>query len=326
MALSYKPYPNALLNPCIDPIFKILFTTNSLESKEALTCFLSDIFESPVTDVELQPNELSGESLDDKQSEFDINCKINGRFVNIEMQSRNSHSDYGKRAEYHVAHLLNHYTYKGLSWQELPLVFQVSILNFIFDDDESECINWYTMKNKNNRNVADLMNIIFIELPKIQKLPDNPENLTNLQMWGKFFLYASIAEKKEYIQQLCKYNKGIKMAVTVLENVSQEELNWYHETRYWMHVSDMKSAERYATEIGMKNGMEQGLQQGLQQGIEQGLQQGIQQGISQGISQGVHQNQIETTKRLLAMNLTLEQIAQATQLSLEEINKIKAEL
>lgn len=112
------------------------------------------------------------------------------------MQSRNSHSDYGKRAEYHVAHLLNHYTYKRLSWQELPLVFQVSILNFIFDDDESECINWY------------------------------------------------------------------------------------HETRYWMHVSDMKSAE-----IGMKNGMEQGLQQCIEYGI-----------------------------------------AQASQLSLEEINKIKEEL
>ena len=28
------------------------------------------------------------------------------------------------------------------------------------------------------------------------------------------------------------------MAFTVLKNVSQDELNWYHETRYWMHVSD----------------------------------------------------------------------------------------
>ena len=37
------------------------------------------------------------------------------------------------------------------------------------------------------------------------------------------------------------------MAFTVLKNVSQDELNWYHETRYWMHVSDelsMKEAAR----------------------------------------------------------------------------------
>ena len=42
------------------------------------------------------------------------------------------------------------------------------------------------------------------------------------------------------------------MAFTVLKNVSQDELNWYHETRYWMHVSDeltMKNAAK-KEEIG----------------------------------------------------------------------------
>jgi len=29
------------------------------------------------------------------------------------------------------------------------------------------------------------------------------------------------------------------MAFTVLENVSQDELNWYHETRYWMHAMSL---------------------------------------------------------------------------------------
>lgn len=31
------------------------------------------------------------------------------------------------------------------------------------------------------------------------------------------------------------------MAVAVLKNISQDEINWYHETRYWMHVSDEKT-------------------------------------------------------------------------------------
>ena len=82
---SYRPSPTALLNPCADPIFKILFTDASDEAHEALTCFLSDILEKTVTDVVLQPNELSGESASDKQSEFDINCKIDGKIANIEM-------------------------------------------------------------------------------------------------------------------------------------------------------------------------------------------------------------------------------------------------
>ncbi|MCQ2242292.1 PD-(D/E)XK nuclease family transposase [Treponema sp.] len=85
MALTYRPSRDALLNPCADPTFKIIFTDDSDESRDALTCFLSDILEKQVTDVVLQPNELSGEALDDKQSEFDINCKIDGKAVNIEM-------------------------------------------------------------------------------------------------------------------------------------------------------------------------------------------------------------------------------------------------
>ena len=114
---TYRPSPTALLNPCVDPIFKILFTDASDEAHQALTCFLSDILEKTVTDVVLQPNELSGESSSDKQSEFDINCKIDGKVVNIEMQGENHKSDYGKRAEYHAAHVLNHYTQKGIDWE-----------------------------------------------------------------------------------------------------------------------------------------------------------------------------------------------------------------
>ena len=82
---TLKPSPTALLNPCVDPIFKILFTDESEEAHQALTCFLSDIFGKPVSDVTLQPNELSGESTSDKQSEFDINCVLEGKKINIEM-------------------------------------------------------------------------------------------------------------------------------------------------------------------------------------------------------------------------------------------------
>lgn len=33
------------------------------------------------------------------------------------------------------------------------------------------------------------------------------------------------------------------MAVTVLKNISRDEINWYRETRYWMHISDEKVLE-----------------------------------------------------------------------------------
>lgn len=93
------------------------------------------------------------------------------------------------------------------------------------------------------------------------------------------------------------------MAFTVLKNVSQDELNWYHESRYWMHVSD---------ELTMKNAAER-----------RGLEAGIAQGKEEGIAQGSREKALETARNMLEMKLgTREQIAKATDLPLETINEL----
>lgn len=288
---SIRPTPTALLNPCADPIFKILFTNESKESNIALTDFLTDIIGKKVSNVVLQPNELSGESATDKQSEFDINCKIEGKIVNIEMQGLNKDNHFGKRAEYHVAHLFNHYVTKGTEWITSPQAFQISVLNFIFDDKENDCISYYSMKNQNGNPLAGMLNVVFLELPKIEELPDDLTLLTPVQMWGKFFLYASNPEKKDFITKLAEINRGIKMAVTVLKNISQDEINWYHETRYWMHVSDEKTM--------------------------------IYEAKRKGIDEGKKETYLEVAKNALKAGLSTEQISKITGLSAEEIDKLR---
>ena len=294
-----RPSPSALLNPCVDPIFKILFTDESKESNIALTCFLTDIIGKKVSNVVLQPNELSGETNTDKQSEFDINCKIDGKIVNIEMQGLNKDNHFGRRAEYHVAHLYNHYVTKGLDWKETPQAFQISVLNFTFDDSEKDCISYYLMRNQNGRTIAGMLNVIFMELPKIEPIPDDFSLLTPVQMWGKFFLYANKPDKSDFVEKLAEQNRGIKMAVTVLKNISQDEMNWYHETRYWMHVSDEKTMINEAERRGRAEGKKEGKAEGVLEGIKQVAQKAIKAGLPS------------------------EQIALLTGLSEEEINQLK---
>ena len=55
---------------------------------------------------------------------------------------------------------------------------------------------------------------------------------------------------------------------------------------------------------------------------QRGYKEGVSDGISQGISQGEHLKAIETAKNLLAMKLSVEQVAQGTGLSLETIENI----
>ena len=93
------------------------------------------------------------------------------------------------------------------------------------------------------------------------------------------------------------------MAVTVLKNVSQDEINWYHESRYWIHVSDEKTRTRAATERGLAEGMKKGL--------------------AEGRAEGIALTKEETAINFLKMKtLSVEQIAQGVGLSVAEVQKL----
>lgn len=94
-------------------------------------------------------------------------------------------------------------------------------------------------------------------------------------------------KKPEFVDKLAECNRGIKMAVTVLKNISQDEINWYHETRYWMHVSDEKTMINVAERRGIANGIQQVARNAIKEG------------------------------------LPTEQIAKLTGLTVDEINKLK---
>ena len=60
-------------------------------------------------------------------------------------------------------------------------------------------------------------------------------------------------------------------------------------------------------------------------GFEQGREQGIEQGIKKGIEQGIEQNKEEVIRNLLAMNMSMEVIAQAVNLPIEKIRALASE-
>ncbi len=58
---SYIPYEGALLNPRRDRTFKAIFGGDSPDARFALKSFLEAIFEKEVCNIQLGPNELSGD-------------------------------------------------------------------------------------------------------------------------------------------------------------------------------------------------------------------------------------------------------------------------
>ena len=56
--------------------------------------------------------------------------------------------------------------------------------------------------------------------------------------------------------------------------------------------------------------------------LDDRYQKGMEEGMEKGIAEGKHEATTETAQRLLAMGLSAEQVAKATQLSLEIIKNL----
>ncbi len=316
---SLRPYPGAMLNPKVDPIFKSLFTQNSEASNAALTAFLSVMLKQNISDVTITQNELPIESERDKQSIFDIACKsqsdeidTENKVLNVEMQGLNDLDSFDNRSEYYVAHLLNHNVRKGMTWRQVPEAMMISVLNFIYDDTIDDGFLTYTMRLEDGKGLKSArMKIIYLELPKYKDIPDEPvEKLTTVEKWAKFFLYADCKEKAEYIRKLADSEEGIMCAQTALDSISQSEAEWIRERDYWDAVMTERTIREEAEIRGLKSGMEKGLQQGIQQGIKQGIQQGIQQ------------NRKETAKSFYANGVSIEIIAKSLNMTIEQVQEI----
>nr|WP_297013093.1 hypothetical protein [Prevotella sp.] len=64
----------------------------------------------------------------------------------------------------------------------------------------------------------------------------------------------------------------------------------------------------------------------LEKGREEGMAKGMEKGLEKGREEGMEKEKISTARRLLSMGLSEEQVSTATELSLEEIQKLREQV
>ena len=301
---SLRPSPTALLNPLCDFSFKAMFTADTKESNAALRDFISTILNREVEEVQLMPNEPPVQVATESQMSFDVSAKFNdGERADIEVQSRSEDYDYAVRAEIQVARLLSTSNMKGDDWATPP-AYQISVLNFEFDKDDSSPLSWYNMRKANGRQLSDRLNVIFFDLIKIHKLLGKPvETLSKLEKWGLFLSYAGDERRVDYIESLTQSEEGLMNAKSSLCTISEDEINWARQN------SIFKAQRDYNT------------------GMHNAEKRGFNKGVTAGLAAGAQKTAIANAKNFLRMNiLTPEQIAEGTSLPLEEVLALQKEL
>ena len=250
-----------------------------------------------ITEIELQ------KTIDDagraKGVRFDVwakDCK--GNIYDIEMQAIDR-KDLAKRIRYYQAAIDVSTLGKSKPYESLPDTFIIFFCTF---DYLEKGLPVYTFKTTCNEDTAVTLEDGITKIIVNSKAAEHEKN-EKLKVFLEY-MNGKVSDD-EFIQRLERRIKEVK---------ANEELR-----REYMLVNTI---ERDARNDGWKAGIAKGLAEGKSLGLAEGKSLGLAEGEARGRSEGSRQAKLETAKNLLNFGLSIENIAQATGLTMQDVERL----
>ena len=288
------------IDPRVDWAFKRIF--GSEDTKECLITFLNGLFEDElvIKDVTFAKTEKLGLRPDDRGVVFDVYCITNeGKHIIVEMQKKEQEY-FADRALYYTARAIVQQGVRGIWDYHLAPVYTVCFMDFVSDSPVLKKFRTDLVLTdlQTRQQVSDRMRIVYLQLPLFDKHTE-AECMDIFDCWIYIVKNMNMFEQMPFSE---KYPVFRKLAeIGDLRKLSREELELYDED-----IKNMRDI--YATrKFDEKKGIEIGMAKGR----------------AEGRAEGMEKEKLATAHRLLSMGLSDEQVATATELPLEEIQKLK---
>ena len=288
------------IDPRVDWAFKRIF--GSEDTKECLITFLNGLFEDElvIKDVTFAKTEKLGLRPDDRGVVFDVYCITNeGKHVIVEMQKKEQEY-FADRALYYTARAIVQQGIRGIWDYHLAPVYTVCFMDFV---SQSPILKEFRTDLvltdlQTRQQVSDRMRIVYLQLPLFDKHTE-AECMDIFDCWIYIVKNMNMFEQMPFSE---KYPVFRKLAeIGDLRKLSREELELYDEDI--KNMRDIYATRKFDEKKGMEIGMEKGMAKGMAKGMEK--------------------EKLATARRLLSMGLSDEQVSTATELPLEEIQKMK---
>ena len=300
------------INPFTDYGFKKIFGDE--ENTELLESLINDILglegKDKIKKIIFKNGELLPDSPEDRKAIFDLYCtdEKGSEFI-VELQKVHQ-EHFQSRALYYTSFPIQEQAIRGKWDFSLTPIYFIGLLNFTIDrfKESPEFLHHGKIMDIKTKEVMyDNLNMIYVEIPKLQK---NKEELSNHLEWWLYVL-----QNLSRLDDVPKGLKGdiIEKAFEKAEfiNLPKAEQDKYHKNL--KVYRDLINSFETAHKDGMKKGLKEGIKQGIEQGIEQGIKEGFQKGIKQ--------EKIELAKNLLDI-LDSKTIAIKTGLTIEEVEDL----
>ena len=274
-----------------DIFFRYLF--GCPENEDLLVDFINAVFRDTGKKIISRATVLNPFNLKDsfnaKESILDIKAATDdGRLLNIELQVIGS-SLYRKRIAYYLAKLHTSQLTTGDDYGKIVQTVGIHIVDFELENSDKNIHNCYHLYSESNKNLCltDDLEVHVLELPKLR---NNLKIDRRLLGWLEFF---EEEEEGKNMDAVIEKNPKLTRAEELFKRFTEnEELNRYEakvkyerDLRYW--------AECYAEKK-----------------------------YNEAREEGEHKKAVETAKKFLSMGLSVEQVADGTGLSIEEIEKL----
>ena len=280
------------LDPKADLTFKKIFAKHPDLLISLLNSLLPLSDEEQIVEIKYLPNELVPELYGRKNTIVDVLCQdVSGRKFCVEMQMEWSNA-FMQRVLFNASKLYVTQLQKAEEYETLKPVYSLNLVNEIFEKDMPDCFihNYRIVHDKDTKKVIEGLHFTFIELPKF-----TPHTFLEKRMsvlWLRFLTEID-SDTREVPADLLESPEISKALEEVkVSSFTDAELRTYD--KFWDTIRTEKTLLKDKYEKGMEKG-------------------------------AIDEN-IATAQRLLAMGLSVDQVATATQLTLEHIEKLKNSL
>ena len=122
--------------------------------------------------------------------------------------------------------------------------------------------------------------------------------------------------EERYISLLTDFGFDRLFEEAEIAKFTPQEMREYETSK--MAYRDIKNS----VDTAKREGIAEGMEKGMKEGMELGMAKGKQEGLAEGMEKGMNQKALEIAENMLAMGLSAEQVAKATQLPLDIIKNL----
>lgn len=293
------------INPFTDIGFKRIFGQEF--SKPLLLDFLNNLLvgERKIENITFLDKEMPRDIEGERSIIYDVLCETEtGEKIIVEMQNQRQ-PFFKQRSIFYASEAISRQARKGREWRFDKAVYLIAFLNFTLEDIGTTFRTDVALLDMRTKEVfSDKIRLIYLQLPYFNKEADECEN--DFERWIYVLKNMETINRLPWTAKSAVF-KRLEEIAEVRALTKEEQMQYDHALKVYR---DNYNTFQGAIEEGMKEGREKGLKEGREKGIKEGREEGRADKTK------------EVAQNMKKMGMSIEQIAQACGISVEEAEKL----